>query len=85
MYSLDFTHEGKTTLANCDKKTSQRILNKLKFLAQNASKMNHLSLKGGFIGLFKLRVGDWRIIYELDKRERIITVHMVGHRKEIYR
>jgi mRNA interferase RelE/StbE len=42
-------------------------------------------LQGRFKGLFKLRVGDYRIIYELDDPRRLIVVHLVGHRRDIYR
>jgi mRNA interferase RelE/StbE len=36
-------------------------------------------------GLFKSREGDYRIIYEPIRRERLIIVHAIGHRKEIYK
>ena len=42
-------------------------------------------LTGEFKGMFKLRVGDWRIIYTVNQNTKIITVHMVGHRSEIYK
>jgi mRNA-degrading endonuclease RelE of RelBE toxin-antitoxin system len=34
-------------------------------------------------GLFKLRVGDWRVIYEIGRD--VIVIKAVGHRREIYR
>ena len=34
---------------------------------------------------FRLRVGDYRVIYEVDDGERIVTVRDVGHRQEVYR
>ena len=36
-------------------------------------------------GLFKLRVGSYRVFYSFDREERIITVHLMGHRREIYK
>ena len=36
-------------------------------------------------GLFKLRVGSYRVFYSFDREERIITVHLIGHRREIYK
>ena len=35
--------------------------------------------------LYRLRVRDYRIIYEVDSAERLITVHYVRHRREVYR
>lgn len=43
-----------------------------------------LGLKGAqFAGLFKLRVGDWRLIYQIQKRELLFLT--LGHRSEVYR
>jgi mRNA interferase RelE/StbE len=35
--------------------------------------------------LYRLRVGDYRIIYGVDKDVKLITVHYVRHRREAYR
>ena len=35
--------------------------------------------------MFKLVFGDWRVIYTSDFTNKIITVHLIGHRKEIYK
>jgi hypothetical protein len=40
---------------------------------------------GDLAGLYKLRVGDYRIIYEVLWDEETIVIHAVGHRREIYR
>lgn len=38
----------------------------------------------GFAGLYRLRVGDYRIIYCVNENELVILVIKVGHRREIY-
>ena len=85
MYKLDFSSEGESSLESLDKKTGQRVLDKLKWLIQNINNISPLPLHGKYSGLFKLRVGDWRIVYEVKHNEKIITVHKIGHRKEIYK
>ncbi|GBE40236.1 plasmid stabilization system protein [bacterium BMS3Bbin09] len=85
MYKLLFSNEGKACLASLDKKTAQRVLNKLKWLLQNIDSISHLSLTGNFSGLFKLRIGDWRVIYEINHQNQIVTVYNIGHRREIYK
>lgn len=35
--------------------------------------------------LYRIRVGDYRIIYEVDTQAKEITVHYVRHRREVYR
>jgi mRNA interferase RelE/StbE len=34
---------------------------------------------------FKLRVGDYRVLYELDLKQGRIFLHYVGHRRDIYK
>ncbi|MFQ6000619.1 MAG: type II toxin-antitoxin system RelE/ParE family toxin [Anaerolineae bacterium] len=34
---------------------------------------------------WRIRVGDYRVIYEIDDVERIVTVLHVGHRRDVYR
>ena len=41
-------------------------------------------LKGSFQDYFRLRVGAYRIIYRFEKKELIIAVLRIGHRKDIY-
>jgi len=42
-------------------------------------------LTGDLAGLYKLRMGDYRVIYEALSAERTIVIHAVGHRRQIYR
>jgi mRNA interferase RelE/StbE len=35
--------------------------------------------------LYRVRVGDYRIIYSIDSKNQIITIERIGHRKDIYR
>lgn len=41
-------------------------------------------MKGG-AGEMRIRVGDHRIIYEIDDGELVILVLRIGHRREVYR
>ena len=34
---------------------------------------------------YRVRVGDWRIVYEIDDERRIVYVTIVAHRREVYR
>jgi mRNA interferase RelE/StbE len=42
------------------------------------------ALRRNLSGLFKLRVGDYRIIYQVKEKEVIVVILKVGHRKEVY-
>jgi mRNA interferase RelE/StbE len=84
-YRLEFSDEGKLSFSSLDKAVAQKTLNKLKWLTQNIEAILPLPLKWKYEGLYKLRIGNWRVIYDIDCDQRMITVHKVGHRSEIYK
>jgi mRNA interferase RelE/StbE len=43
------------------------------------------SLAGGLKGLFRLRVGDYRVVYRVVRERIVVTIIAVAHRGEIYR
>jgi mRNA interferase RelE/StbE len=46
--------------------------------------VNHKALNGYLKGAFKLRVGDYRVVYELKHKEEKLTVRFIAHRSEVY-
>lgn len=43
------------------------------------------ALKGNLTGLRRIRVGNYRVVYELREQELIVLVVRVAHRREVYR
>ena len=43
-----------------------------------------LPLRRNLLGLMKLRVGDYRIIYSIEKETVTVYVIKIGHRKDVY-
>mgnify|MGYP000380303795 CR=1 FL=1 len=84
-YQLDFTEGGKDSIKSLDKDIQQRVFDKLKWFIQNIDNLTPLPLKSNLSGLYKLRVGDYRIIYEINLTDKVVCVHRVGHRKKIYK
>ena len=85
MYKLDFRGQGKKCLQSLDRETGQRIFDKLKWLIENVDSVEHLQLKGKYSGLYKLKAGAYRALYEIDYKRKVITVHKIGHRRDIYK
>jgi len=73
------------SLKNIDQRIGIRILDKLEWLAENFDYVRPLPLKGNLRGFYKLRVGNWRVVYEVDRDRLEITVHFVAHRSQIYK
>jgi mRNA interferase RelE/StbE len=85
MYHVRLLEAASKDLAKLDKPIARRIVNRVRWLAGNLGETNREALTGEFEGLFKLRVGDHRVVYELLHEEQSIIIHMIGHRREIYR
>lgn len=60
----------------------QLIIQAIDSLADNPHR--GCALRRELKGFYKLRVGNYQIVYEIRKREVIVSVIGVGHRKDIY-
>lgn len=78
---LLFTKEFLRKLKQLDKQTQIRIIKELKILEEKP--YSGKRLVGRLQGLLSLRIGDYRIIYQL--AEKKIIIRTVGHRKTIYK
>ena len=85
MYSVEFSSHALDHVSRLDKAVSDRIIKKIEWLAAHFDAIIPQPLKGKFQGIYKLTVGDWRVFYTVNNTARIITVHLVGHRSEIYK
>ena len=52
--------------------------------AEHLDEITPQGLSGDLEGLYKFRVGDYVVIYEVLASETVIVIHAVGHRREIY-
>lgn len=84
VYTLRILKAASRELARLDKRMAQRIVERIRWLAENLDDLQPKALKGDLAGLYKLREGDYRIIYEIIHRENVILIHSISHRKEVY-
>jgi mRNA interferase RelE/StbE len=85
MYNVQLLDEAIDELAQLDKPIAKRITKKIKWLAENIESIQPEGLTGDLAGLYKLRVGSYRVIYEILEGERLIIVHAIGNRSKIYK
>ncbi len=83
-YSVEFRSAATEDLEQLTLTIQQRILSKIRWLSENLDDLTLQALSANLSGLFKLRVGDYRIIYSFDVESQRITVHRIGHRRDIY-
>ena len=85
MYHVQILEEASRELERLDKPIAQRIVGRLRWLGTNIGQIKLEALAGELAGFYKLRVGDYWIIYEIIGAEETILIHAIGHRREIYR
>ena len=84
-YAVEFQADAIDDLSRLDTAIVRQVRNRLDSLAENAETMRHRMLSGRLRGLFRLRIGDYRLLYTLDRENRTIVVQAVRHRSEVYR
>ena len=86
-YQVVFTEKAKKILKKLDKHISSLILGWLEKNIQNCEnpRIHGKGLVENKSGQWRYRVGDYRIICEIQDNEVIILVLEIGHRKEIYK
>ena len=85
MYRIVFTKQADRALRKMSRNRAQLIREKLDQLAQDpyVRNLNVTRLQGR--SGYRLRVGDWRVIYELEDDQLVILVLKIAPRGEVYR
>ena len=83
MVRVEWTEGAIKDVEKLDKPVARRILRKIDWFSRNFERLALEPLSGEFKGTFKLRVGEWRVIYTVEGETTVIQ--FVRHRKEIYR
>lgn len=82
MYRIDFDKKVLKFFKRLDKFEQERIGKKLDVLKENPRLGN--PLMGNLSGLWKLRIGKYRVIYKIVENKLLIFILDIGHRKNIY-
>jgi len=82
-YSINFARSARKDLERLDARTVRRIFPKIEKLASQPRPSGCLKLQGSG-DLWRMRVGDYRVIYSINDRARIVDVSAIRHRREAY-
>ena len=83
-YKVTFKPSVEKDLANLSRDLLARVLKRMELLKEHPLPRQALKLEGSE-GLYRLRVGDYRIIYGIGSRVEQVVIHHVRHRREVYR
>lgn len=84
VYAIEYTSSAAKVLRKLERQTAALILEKIGQLGCDPRPPGAIKIRGGR-GEMRVRVGNYRVIYEVKDTEVLILVLAIGHRREIYR
>ncbi len=84
MNKVTFSKQADKTLRRMPRNTAQNVVKKIKELAVNPKRMRNVKKLTDHPG-YRLRIGDWRVVYTLNENEILIHVVKIKSRGEIYK
>lgn len=82
-YTVSLSLRAKRETRRLDRQILARIAKAIDSLVKNPRPPGCLKIINKE-NLWRMRVGDWRIGYEIDDEKRVVTIITVGHRREFY-
>ena len=83
-YKLEILRSANRDTRRIDKRYIEPIFNAIKSLVENPFPPQCKKLKGSESS-YRIRVGNYRIIYEVESNKKIITIFHIRHRQDIYK
>ena len=83
-YDVQFTDVAIKSLRRLQKQEQRRILAQIRLLAQNPHTKSNVKRLVNFDVTYRLRVGQYRVLYDLEDELRIIDVIDIRHRSRAY-
>jgi mRNA interferase RelE/StbE len=82
-YRIDYDRRALKELSKLDRPAAQRVHTAILGLAADPRPPGCRALTG-YPGMWRVRVGDHRVIYTIEDDRLVVLVLRVGHRREIY-
>ena len=82
-YAVELKTSARKELDSLPDTVLSRVVRKLESLAQNPRPSGCKKLKG-YKDLWRVRVGDWRVVYIVDDPAKLVSVTRIAHRREVY-
>ena len=82
--AITFARSARRELERLERPIAARILDRIETLADDPRPPGSRKLHGRN-AYWRLRVGDYRVLYSVDDEKRVIDIVAIGHRRDIYR
>lgn len=84
-YRIEFDNAANKALRSIQKNDAKRIVDAIAALAGEPRPPTCKKLSGSKHDLYRIRVGDYRVIYTIDDGVLLVLVVRIGNRREVYR
>lgn len=84
LYSIEFSSSALRDLKKLPKSEAERIHEKILGLAENPRPPGCVKLAGSG-ELYRIRVGNYRVIYSINDGILVVIILRIAHRREVYR
>ncbi|TPW76893.1 type II toxin-antitoxin system RelE/ParE family toxin [Schumannella sp. 10F1B-5-1] len=83
-YAIAFDRRAAKEFAGLEKREARRVRDAIRALSEDPHPPGSIKLSG-VDDLFRIRIGDYRVIYSVDDGILTVLVVRVAHRREVYR
>ena len=83
-FKIELKGSTEHDLKKIDKQNIPKIIEAIESLVENSFPVQSKKLKGSESS-YRLRVGDYRVIYQVDHVNKAIVIYHVRHRKDVYK
>ena len=83
VYKIEYTADSTKELKRIPKKNVAKIIARIELLAADPFPQGNKKIKGK-LKLWRIRIGDYRVIYSVEHKKLIIEIIRVRHRKDVY-
>ncbi|MBI2083935.1 MAG: type II toxin-antitoxin system RelE/ParE family toxin [Deltaproteobacteria bacterium] len=85
-YRIEFVKSARQEFDRLPAKVHGKIVEALRFLSENPySELLRIKKMKGVPSLYRIRIGDYRVVYEVRNESLVVLVIKIGHRREVYR
>ena len=83
LYTVSLRSRARREIRSLDRQTTVRVSKAIDNLAENPRPAGCLKVKTSE-GMWRIRIGDWRVGYEIDDAAQTVEIVTIGHRREFY-
>lgn len=84
-YKVFVAHRAKKDLKKIDRSQIKRLDDAILKLEKTPFPVGVKRLIAEDVAQYRIRIGDYRILYDVDEKNKIVIILRLGHRKDIYR